>query len=107
MNSTSFGERGGKVALVDGGRVRVGWPGAPGCTTTGVAGPDCCALTGNDKRPVTVRIGRSRRPTGSSIIDGSLSLELNRRDFIDVDWPALKLHLTTTPEAYTNLQPSI
>jgi hypothetical protein len=37
MNSTSFGERGGSVALVDGGSVRVGWPGEPGCTTTGGA----------------------------------------------------------------------
>jgi len=53
MNSTSFGERGGSVALVDGGSVRVGWPGAPGCTTTGGAGDSaCCAQTGSDKEYV-------------------------------------------------------
>jgi len=46
MNSTSFGELGGRVALVDGGSVLVGWPGAPGCTTTGARGSACCAQTG-------------------------------------------------------------
>lgn len=45
MNSTSLGEGGGNVARVDGGSVRVGWPGAPGWTITGgVLGPACCAL---------------------------------------------------------------
>ncbi|HEX8174192.1 MAG TPA: hypothetical protein VF543_03625 [Pyrinomonadaceae bacterium] len=42
MNSTSFGERGGSVALVDDGSCRVGWPGAPGCTTTGGAEDPAC-----------------------------------------------------------------
>ena len=31
------------MARVDGGNVRVGSPGAPGCTTTGDGGADCCA----------------------------------------------------------------
>src|SRR6202035_1702276 len=43
MNSTSACERGGRVALVDGGSVLLGWPGAPGCTTTGLGGSVCCA----------------------------------------------------------------
>ena len=39
------------MALVDGGSVRVGWPGAPGCTTIGCAfGSDCCALADSDKK---------------------------------------------------------
>jgi hypothetical protein len=42
MNRVSAGECGGNVARVDGGNVRVGWPGAPGWTTTGV----CCAAKG-------------------------------------------------------------
>jgi hypothetical protein len=46
MNRTSAGERCGKVALVDGGSVLVGWPGAPGWTTTGGAGIASCANTG-------------------------------------------------------------
>jgi hypothetical protein len=45
MNCTSAGEAGGSVPLVVGGRTRVGFPGAPGCTTTGVGGPVCCAQT--------------------------------------------------------------
>jgi hypothetical protein len=51
MNCTSAGERGGSVALVDDGSVRVGWPGAPGCTTTGVVGLACCAQTGSENNP--------------------------------------------------------
>jgi len=38
MNCASAAEAGGSVALVVEGRVRVGFPGAPGWTTTGVAG---------------------------------------------------------------------
>ena len=41
MNCTSAGETGGRVALVVLGRVRVGFPGAPGWTTTGVDGAVC------------------------------------------------------------------
>src|SRR5687767_3269642 len=54
MNCTSAGERGGSVALVDAGSVLVGWPGAPGCTTTGVAGLACCAQTGSENNPARV-----------------------------------------------------
>jgi hypothetical protein len=42
MNSTSFGELGGSFALVEEGSTRVGSPGAPGWTTTGIS---CCADT--------------------------------------------------------------
>jgi hypothetical protein len=50
MNCVSAAEAGGSVALVVEGRVRVGFPGAPGWTTTGVAGPVCCAQTGNENK---------------------------------------------------------
>lgn len=43
MNSTSANERGGSVALVEGGSVLVGAPGTPGCTTTGFAESICWA----------------------------------------------------------------
>src|ERR1700722_594985 len=44
MNSTSACDSGGSVALVEGGSVLLGFPGAPGCTTTGgVAESPCCA----------------------------------------------------------------
>src|SRR5258707_11375404 len=48
MNSTSADERGGNVPFAEGGSVLVGLPGAPGCTTTGVAGADCCARVGEE-----------------------------------------------------------
>src|SRR5882757_10660683 len=51
MNSTSACDRGGSVALVDGGRVLLGLPGAPGCTTTGVAGSVCCDPIAEQKNP--------------------------------------------------------
>src|SRR5262249_30669507 len=54
INSTSFGERGGNVALVDEGNMRLGWPGAPGCTTTGALGSGCCERSGTDNK--TARI---------------------------------------------------
>ena len=50
MNCTSAGEAGGSVALVVGGRVRVGLPGAPGWTTTGVDGAVCCAQTRKENK---------------------------------------------------------
>jgi hypothetical protein len=45
MNCTSAGEAGGSLALDVLGRDRVGFPGAPGWTTTGGAGAVCCAQT--------------------------------------------------------------
>src|SRR5262249_48948102 len=45
MNCASAGETGGSAPLVVGGRTFVGFPGAPGWTTTGAAGAVCCAQT--------------------------------------------------------------
>jgi hypothetical protein len=42
MNSISAGEAVGSVPFVAGGRVRVGFPGAPGWTTTGGPASVCC-----------------------------------------------------------------
>ena len=50
MNCASAGEAGGSVALVVGGRVRVGFPGAPGWTTTGVDGAAFCAETRKENK---------------------------------------------------------
>jgi len=52
MNSTSACDRGGSVALVEGGKVLLGWPGAPGCTTTGFDGSVCCVHIPEEKRPL-------------------------------------------------------
>jgi hypothetical protein len=48
MNSTSAGATGGNVGRVSGGSDLVGCPGAPGWTTTGVAGS--CAATESDNK---------------------------------------------------------
>jgi len=87
MNSTSFGERGGSVAFVDGGSVRVGWPGAPGCTTTGGdLESACCAQTGSDKKHVTAPAAMSPlRDAATLINDRSLSMTLKGNDCIGVD----------------------
>src|SRR5262245_23162672 len=45
MNCTSAVEAGGSAPLVVGGRTLVGFPGAPGWTTTGADGSACCART--------------------------------------------------------------
>ena len=50
MNSTSFAEFGGNFARVVDGNDLVGWPGAPGWTTTGVAGSGDCAETEGDNK---------------------------------------------------------
>jgi len=60
MNCTSAGEYGGNVARVEGGSARVGWPGAPGWTTTGVAGSACCAETDSDNKHARAPVANSR-----------------------------------------------
>src|SRR5215470_8461115 len=45
MKATSAGDFGGTAALVEGGRVLLGCPGAPGCTTTGPTASLPCGLT--------------------------------------------------------------
>src|SRR6266446_3371528 len=92
MNRTSADERGGSVALVDGGSVRVGWPGAPGCTTIGVAESVCCAQTGRVNNPARVLADIS--PLRHAFItDRSLRLHLKCKD--DVEWSSIEGHLIT------------
>jgi hypothetical protein len=91
MNFTSNGEAGGNVALVEDGSVRVGWPGAPGWTTTGVGGSACCAETGSDNKHARAPAARSPLcHTASLTTDRSLSLALKRKDFISVESSSLE-----------------
>ena len=62
MNSTSLGEVGGSLGRVDGGSLRVGWPGAPGCTMTGDAGSVCCAQTGNETEAAKILTAATNAP---------------------------------------------
>jgi len=71
------------MALVDGGSVFVGWPGAPGCTTTGVPGSDCWAQTGSEHKVARVLAAISPlRHARPPITDGSLRWPLKQKDFI-------------------------
>src|ERR1700757_2698856 len=59
MNSTSACERGGSVPFVVGGSVLLGLPGAPGCTTTGLAA-SVCWTRGAETKPVEAAAPASR-----------------------------------------------
>jgi hypothetical protein len=88
MNSASFGERGGSIALVVGGSVRVGWPGEPGCTITGGDDleSDCWPQIGSDKKHVSATAANSPpRGAATRITDRSLSPVLKVNDRIGVD----------------------
>src|SRR5271165_782958 len=64
MNSTSAGDRGGRVGRVDEGRVLVGVPGAPGCTTTGLAESGCwLSVAGTIRTVKTPAASNARRKT--------------------------------------------
>src|SRR5215831_8268100 len=80
MNSTFFGEAGGRTAVVDAGNVFVGWPGAPGCTMTGVAGLACCAQTGSDKQNPSAVTGNR-----ITIAERTFTVTSTWKDFIRVD----------------------
>ena len=56
MNSTSACDRGGRVALVEGGRVLVGVPGAPGCTITDLGESVCWAHMAEETSPREAKI---------------------------------------------------
>src|ERR1017187_5800767 len=64
MNSISACDGRGSVALVDAGSILLGCPGAPGCTTTGVAAFVCCARAEADKKPE--QMIEARRNPGSN-----------------------------------------
>lgn len=88
MNFTSAGEVGGNVALVDGVNVRVGLPGAPGCTTTGGGGSVCWAKTASENKPARwVATIIPLRNAATALTDRSLRFDLD--DFIEVDGQTL------------------
>jgi hypothetical protein len=78
MNSTSARESGGNLAFVDGGKVFVGWPGAPGCTTTGPEESPCCEVAGKEKKTIDA-VAASKMPQ-------------NRANFL-ADWTSRRCSL--------------
>lgn len=96
MNWTSAAEVGGKVARVEDGNVLVDWPGAPGWTTTGVAGADCCAETEREnKHAREMAANSSFRGRATLFADLSVSVALKGTNVIMLDGQSVKgFHLT-------------
>src|SRR5262245_23313629 len=68
MNCTSASESGGSLAFVDGGRVLLGWPGAPGCTTTGAEESRCCVCAlKQEKATALVASNKTRQNRADSL----------------------------------------
>src|ERR1700693_3967411 len=81
MNSTSACDRGGNVALVEGGSVLLGFPGAPGCTTTGaVAESPCCACASIEKHARALAASSMTHSTAAPL--APLSPLLRRKPYI-------------------------
>ena len=70
------------MARVDDGSVCVGWPGAPGCTTTGVAGLVCCAQTGSEYEPAMATAAISPLRNAPPTIADCLRWPLDQKEFI-------------------------
>src|SRR5579859_1697850 len=95
MNSTSAADRGGSVARVEGGSFILGLPGAPGCTTTGVAGLLCCARGGEETKPAAALDTSSMAErTVDSVIKPSFRLRRKRHGFHLGAWPNIFRALT-------------
>src|SRR5215831_2449478 len=84
MNSTSACDRGGSVALVEGGSVFVGLPGAPGCTTTGL-----------DDSPPWPRVDGQKKPRGT--LAASVTKTRTQAVFFIRIWPEI---LPPKPEIF-------
>src|SRR5215510_2406297 len=67
MNCTSAREAGGSVPLIVGGRTFVGFPGAPGWTTTGAAGSVCCAQTREEDKLARVLAAASAHENAATL----------------------------------------
>jgi len=86
MNCTSAGESGGSVALVVAGNVRVGWPGAPGCTMTGAVRSLCWAHTGKAEAVKVMTIISPRRHLATALNERRLGLSSQYKDFIEFEF---------------------
>ena len=85
MNCTFAGECGGSVAFVEEGSVRVGWPGAPGWTTTGDSRLVCCAETDNGNEHESATAAKN-----VTLFISRFGLACIGKDFICPKWSILK-----------------
>jgi len=70
MNSTSAGDRGGRLGRIDDGSVLLGAPGAPGCTTTGFTGSGRCARAEAKKETAKTLTAKKARFTTPRVEPG-------------------------------------
>jgi hypothetical protein len=83
MNSTFFFELGGSFALVSAGKVLVGCPGAPGCTTVGALLSAFCPNAPTDKKQTSAPAAASPLPeTATPNIDRSSWMTLKQNNHI-------------------------
>jgi hypothetical protein len=95
MKLTSASERGGSVARVDGGSVLLGFPGAPGCTTTGFAESVCCVCAAEQKEATTQKGMTHHFDIQISIFQPDESLPLNANIFKNSFQPATYPNMAT------------
>ena len=89
----SFAEGGGSVARVDGGSVRVGWPGAPGWTTTGgVLGPASCARSDTDSANRHTTAPVVRTPLRHTFTNPHLTSLAEQQDWVVYPLRILTVH---------------
>src|ERR1700684_2865272 len=82
MNFTSACDHCGGAPFVVGGSVLLGFPGAPGCTTTGVAESPCCARAAQQKKTVPALAASSMpHSTADPLAERSLRSPPKRQSF--------------------------
>src|ERR1700722_2770057 len=87
MNSTSAGASGGNEAWVEGGKVLVGCPGAPGCTTTGAAAVRLPPPEVASWAPTTPR-ALAEKPAIKNAAKRNTILQVEIRTGLPVEWQA-------------------
>jgi len=106
MKATSAGERCGSVACVEDGRVLLGFPGAPGCTTAGgFVESVCCAcaegISANSERhtdSITHKIGAT---TGA---DQTFRLRRHTKSFTAIRTHPFLMHTSYHEEAKSGME---
>jgi len=78
MNCTSAADAVCNVGLVEDGNVVVGWPGAPGWTTTGAFGSACWALIVSDSKHASVTAANGLRREVATVITDMEGLTLSQ-----------------------------
>ena len=90
------------MALVVAGNVRVGWPGAPGCTMTGAVRSLCWAHTGNAEAIKVMTIISPRRHLATALNERRLGLSSQYKDFIEFEFQVLGISIYHKAEPWSH-----